>query len=84
MNSQTSFSQPDASAEGKRTGSFAPEILISLATAPVLALLVGGKALIEGVREVGVWSEEIFRGDRLPLLNSPVESNSSPDDSSSA
>lgn len=84
MNSQTSSSQVASPSVDKRAASLAPEILISLATAPVLALLVGGKALMEGVREVGVWSEEIFRGDRLPLLNSPAKSNSSPDDSSAA
>ncbi|WP_421654672.1 hypothetical protein [Leptothermofonsia sp. ETS-13] len=59
----------------------APEILISLATGPLLLGLVGGKALLVGLREVGELSEEIFRGDRLPLLNFPVTSDSDPDSS---
>lgn len=48
-------------------------VLLSLATAPVL---VG----LWGVRQVGNWledlsdlSEEIWRGDRLPVLHFPVE-----------
>lgn len=45
------------------------ELLISLATAPLLISLVGGKALAAGSQEIGRFAEEIFRGDRLPLLN---------------
>jgi hypothetical protein len=47
---------------------FSSDILISLATAPLLITLVGGKALAEFMKEVGQASEEIFRGDRLPVL----------------
>lgn len=43
-------------------------LLLSLGTIPVLALLVGGKAVLQVMREVGEASEEIFRGDRLPIL----------------
>jgi len=45
------------------------ELLISLATAPLLIGLVGGKALAEVSQEIGKLAEEVFRGDRLPLLN---------------
>jgi hypothetical protein len=45
------------------------ELLISLATAPLLIGLVGGKAIAEVSQEVGRFAEEVFRGDRLPLLN---------------
>ncbi|MEX0270387.1 hypothetical protein AB3R30_14680 [Leptolyngbyaceae cyanobacterium UHCC 1019] len=45
------------------------ELLISLATAPLLIGLVGGKALAEVSQEIGKFAEEVFRGDRLPLLN---------------
>jgi len=31
--------------------------------------LVGGKALAEVSQEIGKLAEEVFRGDRLPLLN---------------
>ena len=58
-----------------------PELLLSLATAPVLLALVGGKVLTEAVRELGVFSEELFRGDRLPVLHFPDETTLNPDDS---
>ena len=52
-----------------------PKVLIGLVTLPVLIGMVGVRALAEGLRELGSLSEEIFRGDRLPLLefsNSPT------------
>lgn len=45
------------------------EVLLSVATVPVLLALVGGKALAGLVQEIGQMSEEVFRGDRLPILN---------------
>lgn len=44
------------------------KILLSLSTAPLLLILIGGKALTEFVKEVGQATEEVFRGDRLPIL----------------
>lgn len=49
-----------------------PEILLSLATGPLLLGILGGRALMEVVQEVSQLSEEIFRGDRLPTLNDPL------------
>lgn len=46
-----------------------PEILLGLATLPVLAGLVGIHAISQSIQELGVLSEEIFRGDRLPVLD---------------
>lgn len=43
-------------------------LLLSLGTIPVLAVLIGGKAFLQAMREVGEASEELFRGDRLPIL----------------
>lgn len=43
-------------------------LLLSLGTIPVLAVLIGGKAILQAMREVGEASEELFRGDRLPIL----------------
>lgn len=57
-----------------------PEFLLSLATAPVLLALVGSKVLTEAIRELGVFSEEIFRGDRLPVLHFPNRTDPHPDD----
>jgi hypothetical protein len=44
---------------------------LSLSVAPFLALYGGGRALYEWSIEVGKASEELFRGDRLPIL--PVQ-----------
>ena len=46
-----------------------PEVLLGLATLPVLAGLLGVNAIAQSLQELGVLSEEIFRGDRLPVLN---------------
>jgi hypothetical protein len=45
------------------------QLLLSLSTAPLLLLLVSGKALAKAMNELGQASEEIFRGDRLPILH---------------
>ncbi|MBD3882944.1 hypothetical protein IFO70_14335 [Phormidium tenue FACHB-886] len=47
---------------------FPTDILLSLSTAPVLLILIGGKAAAELLTELGQASEELFRGDRLPVL----------------
>ncbi|GEM_PF-3172192 len=46
-----------------------PEILLSLATGPLLLGIIGGKAISRFLAEMGQSSEEMFRGDRLPLLD---------------
>jgi hypothetical protein len=43
-------------------------LLLSLSTAPFLLLLLGGRALSALLLELGETSEELFRGDRLPVL----------------
>ncbi len=49
------------------------QILVSLATAPLLVTLLGSKSMANLMAELGQLSEEIFRGDRLPLL--PMQGN---------
>ncbi len=49
--------------------------LISLATAPVLLLLGGSKVLADAVLDLSQTSEELFRGDRLPVLHFPQKHN---------
>ena len=51
-----------------------PEWLLSLATAPLLVSLVSGRAAFKLVQDFGLASEEIFRGDRLPILKHPLTS----------
>jgi hypothetical protein len=46
-----------------------PDVALSLVTVPVLGAIVAGSAIANAVQTVGVLSEEIFRGDRLPVLD---------------
>ena len=46
-------------------------LYLSVATFPVLVGLFAANALAQGLQEMGEASEEIFRGDRLPILNFP-------------
>ncbi|MEL6161210.1 MAG: hypothetical protein AAFR18_18530 [Cyanobacteria bacterium J06627_32] len=45
-----------------------PNWTISLSTLPLLALLVSGQLIAEGMTQLGQSSEELFRGERLPSL----------------
>lgn len=44
------------------------KLLLSLSTMPLLLLLIGAKFLAELMQETGRATEEVFRGDRLPIL----------------
>ncbi|MGQ9869226.1 hypothetical protein [Leptodesmis sp.] len=52
------------------------DLLISLATVPLVVGLVGTKILTQIAQELGQLSEEVFRGDRLPLLKFPSQPSS--------
>lgn len=71
---------PDGSPETPPSASFhlpiSPEVLLSLATAPLLFGILATRALANVFQEAGQISEELFRGDRLPILNIPVASSS--------
>lgn len=47
------------------------EILLSLLTASSLVGMVFLDTLMQNTQELGRASEEVFRGDRLPILNFP-------------
>jgi hypothetical protein len=68
----------------KAPHSISNEILLSLATAPLLLGLLAGKTVINLVKTISEASEEILRGDRLPVLDPPVETQpaTQPDGSS--
>lgn len=51
------------------------DVLLPLGTVTVLGVLLGGKAFFEALQAIGQASEEVFRGDRLPVLN-PIETES--------
>ncbi|PSF39055.1 hypothetical protein C7H19_03105 [Aphanothece hegewaldii CCALA 016] len=44
---------------------------LSLATSPFLLAYLGLRSVSEWLTEAGKNSEEVFRGDRLPVLNFP-------------
>lgn len=44
---------------------------LSLSTAPFVLTYLGVQSLSHWLIEMGQASEEVFRGDRLPILNSP-------------
>lgn len=70
----TDIPSPQTTKPKKQANLLPVELCIGLATAPVLVALVGGKALAQAVNELGQLSEEMFRGDRLPLLKFPSTS----------
>lgn len=43
--------------------------LLQAGTASILLLLLAEKATVETLQAIGQASEELFRGDRLPILN---------------
>ncbi|HEY9648932.1 MAG TPA: hypothetical protein V6C88_21310 [Chroococcidiopsis sp.] len=55
------------------------DILISLATGPMLLTLVGGRVLGALMINLGQASEELFRGDRLPILHVPAVPDAVPE-----
>ncbi|MDB9312046.1 hypothetical protein PN462_02955 [Spirulina sp. CS-785/01] len=52
-----------------------PEIWLSLITPPVLGGIGAIAAITQGLQDLGEVSEEVFRGDRLPLLPFPPDSS---------
>ncbi|MBD2179923.1 hypothetical protein H6S82_12100 [Planktothrix sp. FACHB-1355] len=47
------------------------EILLTLATGPLLFGMLCGKATLDSIKSLGEASEEVFRGDRLPAIPFP-------------
>ena len=50
-------------------------LVIAVTTIPVLGLILVTRGVAQATLEVGQLSEEIFRGDRLPILTFPLEPN---------
>jgi hypothetical protein len=48
-----------------------PALVVSLAATPCLLAIVAATATQELLERVGLASEEVFRGDRLPVLHFP-------------
>ncbi|AFY36438.1 hypothetical protein [Calothrix sp. PCC 7507] len=52
-------------------------LLLQIGTASILLLLTTAQATTRAMEAVGQASEELFRGDRLPILNFPDDQESS-------
>lgn len=56
-----------------------PSLVVAVTTVPVVALMLVMRGVAKATVEVGQLSEELFRGDRLPILTFPLESDQQPD-----
>ena len=55
-------------------------LVIAVTTIPVVALILATRGVARATLEVGQLSEELFRGDRLPILTFPLEPDDVNDD----
>ena len=70
------ISQPSSDAGLNLTLFTIPQfLLLQMGTASILLLLLAEKASGETLQAIGEASEELFRGDRLPLLNFPIQND---------
>ncbi|NET09592.1 MAG: hypothetical protein F6K09_29985 [Merismopedia sp. SIO2A8] len=51
-----------------KSTTLATDALLSMMTVPLLVGVLGAKTMAEAMQGLGQTSEELFRGDRLPLL----------------
>lgn len=51
-----------------KSTTLATDALLSMMTVPLLVGVLGAKVMADAMRGLGQTSEELFRGDRLPLL----------------
>ncbi len=49
------------------------KVLLSVATSPFLLAAIAAESLTKNLIEIGAVCEEVFRGDRLPILHVPEE-----------
>jgi len=56
-----------------------PDLLLGAATLPLLLGLVASKAMSQAIQDLGLLSEEVFRGDRLPFLPTPAHPEATPE-----
>jgi hypothetical protein len=71
MSFQNSNSEFESDRQQSDLGHEATGFILSLATAPFLVTFLAGEKLLELLLLTGHASEEVFRGDRLPILNFP-------------
>ncbi len=56
-----------------------PDMVVSMMTGSLLLSLLGARAIASSLTQLGIASEELFRGERLPTL---ILSDSDPDPAS--
>lgn len=66
-------------AQSMKSTTLAGDALLSIATIPLLAGVLTAKAIGSMMEGIGNVSEDIFRGDRLPVLKTPPTAQSSVD-----
>ncbi len=69
--SPLSDKQQQAAAFNTDKSVLATELLLSLATGPMLFGILSTQAVFSWLQETGINSEELFRGERLPILHFP-------------
>lgn len=69
--SPTNTKKPRMAPENPATSGIPTEFLLSLATAPMLLGVLAIDVVGSWLQAAGVASEEVFRGDRLPVLHFP-------------
>ena len=52
----------------KNSPQLIPQLFLSLLTVPMMTTKMSGEKLIDMLEQMGKASEEVFRGERLPIL----------------
>jgi hypothetical protein len=60
---------PASSSSSSSRAVVPPSVLVSITATPWLATIVGIQAVSGFLEQLGIASEEMFRGDRLPILH---------------
>lgn len=68
MSTPAEESQAPASFSWSIDKHWSPNVVLSMVTGPFLMGLIGAHALVEGLTQLGIASEEFFRGERLPSI----------------
>ena len=71
---------PDSPVSATPTTTIPSDLLLSVATTPLVLALMGGKVLSEAILEMSRSSEAVFAGARLPVLHFPDQSSPDPVD----
>ena len=69
-------SQLPLSVSGQTSKLGSPNMMVSMITGPFLFGLLGARAIAEGLTQLGLASEEVFRGERLPILHTVPDATS--------